>query len=450
MTLWLILALLTVAVVAILLRPLLGRGGIVAARADYDRMVFRDQLSEVDRDVERGLISADQAGAARLEIQRRVLAAGDGAESRLGIGTTTRRVTALALAVVVPLGAFGLYTVTGAPDLPAQPFAERQQQRLDMPGDQAQQMIALVERLAEKLRTDPDNAQGWAMLGRSYRALGRHAEAADAYGQAVARGEADVDLLGDWGETLTLAANGPMPAQAVEAFQQVVRADPAEPRALFYLGSHRLDADDPKGAVAIWRHLEAHSPEGSAWLPVLRERIAEIAKQAGFDPASVPAEAPALPADLPPVGMSPDEGALIRTMVANLAERLRDAPNDGEGWAKLGKSYRVLGQTAESRDAYARAMALRPDDAPSRLGYASALLALSPDGGIPPGAEKALREALALAPDDPDALYFVGLAAAQKGDMAEARTLWGKLAAQMPEDSEARADLQKQIDMMTK
>jgi cytochrome c-type biogenesis protein CcmH len=132
-----------------------------------------------------------------------------------------------------------------------------------------------------------------------------------------------------------------------------------------------------------WTDLAADSPPDAAWQPLLRERIAEVAKTEGIDPASIsPLAATAvnpapsgMEAGTPPqetvaaaakaaADATPEERrAMIESMVARLASRLEQQPEDAEGWARLGRSYMVLRQPAKARDAYARAAKLRPDDA---------------------------------------------------------------------------------------
>ena len=140
-----------------------------AQRERYEIEVYRDQLAEVERDRERGLIPAAEARAAQLEIERRLLRSGSVAEAAID-PASGRRGIVLAAAFLVPTLAATLYGVIGRPDLPDQPVAARQEQPGQTPAQpDVQQMVA---RLEARLATSPDDLEGWLMLGRSRAVLG--------------------------------------------------------------------------------------------------------------------------------------------------------------------------------------------------------------------------------------------------------------------------------------
>ncbi|MBF0129237.1 MAG: c-type cytochrome biogenesis protein CcmI [Alphaproteobacteria bacterium] len=375
MTLLSIFAAMTAGVLALLLIPLLrSRGPVAAARDTYDLAVYRDQLAEVDRDVERGLLAPAAAEMARVEIQRRMLAVGgDGSGGSVDkgrdFGPAARAAMIAVVAVAVPLVAFNLYLTLGRPDLPDQPFAGREVE--------AEQMVALVEQLAKRMEATPDNVKGWVLLGRSNSMLGRFRQAADAYRKAIEHGGTDAETWTMYGEALIQADDGAVSAAARAAFLAAYRADPESPGPRFYLGLAESQGGDPKRAIAIWRHLERSAPPDAPWLPEIKERIAAVA--AGIGPGA----ADIAPAPPDPNGGPAPSGAdhasfpagqndLIVSMVERLAARLAAAPDDFDGWMRLGRSYLVLGDAAKAADAYTRASALRPDDAEAKAGLAEA------------------------------------------------------------------------------
>ncbi len=149
--------------------------------------------------------------------------------------------------------------------------------------------------------------------------------------------------------------------------------------------------------------------------------------------------------------MSPeDREAMIEGMVAGLAARLENEPQDLEGWTMLARSYGVLGEHEKSADAFARAINLEPEDLSLRLGRAEALLnGLNAEGQpIDAEAEAAIEEIAVRAPDHPFALYFQGLAASQRGDTEEAREYWTQLKEGMPEGAAETAQIQQMIDSL--
>ena len=143
----------------------------------------------------------------------------------------------------------------------------------------------------------------------------------------------------------------------------------------------RLQQGDAKGALQAWIDLEADLPAGAEWLPLLRQRIAEAAAALGVDPATAKTSSGAARGDarqaahrrrhLPSAvaaaaqataGATPEQReAMINAMVERLAARLEQQPDDVEGWSRLGRSYMVLHRPDKARDAYARALQLRPD-----------------------------------------------------------------------------------------
>ncbi len=203
--LWFAAAALTVATLGLLLAPLLSHRKPPLARAEFDLTVFRDQLAEVDRDLERGLLDAEQAEAARIEVERRMLAAADDKTSTPSEPRQRRGglVFAALAVVVIPAGAFGLYLNLGTPSIPDQPFAARElagRTAGAASGNGTQgpaSMETAVARLAERLQANPEDADGWILLGRSYVTIERYAEAAEAFHRALQLKGSEPDLAAD-------------------------------------------------------------------------------------------------------------------------------------------------------------------------------------------------------------------------------------------------------------
>ncbi len=280
MMLWLIFAALTLAVLALLLWPLLRRQPVDAPCGDFDVAVYRDQLAEIDKDCERRLLSPAQAEAARTEIQRRMLAAADAAETAASLaqGDNSHRqwLMALVLAAALPLGVGVMYAWLGAPALPAKPYAARQQ-------DPEIMMAAAMGRLVEQLDHKPD-AEGYRHLATLGFMLRRYDQAAEAYRKLIALQGADAALWSKLGEALVLANEGQVVPEAREAFAETLRRDPQEARARFYTGLAAAQDAAPDRALALWRELERESPADSPWLPMLKAHIALYAKPATVAP----------------------------------------------------------------------------------------------------------------------------------------------------------------------
>jgi len=361
--------LLTVIALAALLLPLWRKHSAGPARRDFDAKVYRDQLAEIERDVERGILTADQAAAVRTEVQRRLLAALERGEEAPAAAPSWRWATILPIVVILPLGAGLLYWRLGNAPLPDRPFATRQ-------ADPDFQMTAMADRLARSLESQP-SADGFATLGATYVHLKRYKEAIDAYSRAIHMGAVDNDLLSSMGEAMVLADDGTVGPDARRAFMHALMMERADPRARFYLGLADAQAGRYAEAVAVWKDLDRDSAADAPWLPMLQEHIREYAKLAGVDPVTIQPKppsgvdsAPAAGPALPPIAANPDAAAAvmaqspeeqartIRSMVDGLAARLEQNPNDKAGWQRLAGAYRVLGEIDKAKAAEARATAL--------------------------------------------------------------------------------------------
>lgn len=455
---WLAAAALTAGVVLLLVPPLLRPRAAAGERQGYDRAVYRDQLAELDRDLARGLIDAEQAEAARAEIGRRVLAAardaapeGTAPDRAPDRAPASARVLAAVLAVGIPLGALAVYLPLGRPDLPAQPLAARAP--VADPAQPPPDVVAAVEKLKAHLDRTPGDLRGWIVLGQTYARMGIWEGAADAFGHAAALDPANIDLAAAHGESLVNASGGVVPEQARIVFDGVLAKQPKEPRARFYLAQARFQAGDAAGALDGWRGLAAETPPDAPWLPVLRERIAAAAGALGLDAATVtPPPLPAAPSPSATAGAPADAGAqneMIRGMVDGLAARLDANPDDVDGWIRLARSYRVLGQPDRAEAAARQAATRAPQRADARMALAEALL--PPDAGdgarpLPPAAVDALRAVLGIDPANQSALWLLGLEAARDGRAAEAAELWGRLLTQLDPAGSDHATVRQRID----
>jgi cytochrome c-type biogenesis protein CcmH len=238
-------------------------------------------------------------------------------------------------------------------------------------------METAVASLAERLQANPDDADGWILLGRSYVTMESYPEAAEAFRRALQLKGAEPDLAAAYGEALVAASGGEVTPNARQAFQIAFDAAPDNPKGRYYLALHMAQQGDLNGALRGWVDLAAIAPADAPWLPIVREQITRAAAELGVDPTTVEPSAEARAAEArapageaaPPgptradmeaaAGMSAeDRGQMIRSMVERLAARLEDQPDDREGWLRLARAYQVLGEPDKARDALARAEAL--------------------------------------------------------------------------------------------
>jgi cytochrome c-type biogenesis protein CcmH len=459
----LVCVLLLLAVLAAIGLPLLSGAHVLPTRGQYDRAVYRDQLREVDRDLARGVLTPIEADAARLEIQRRLLAVDVTGGAAPSAPKRSPRLAAV-IALFVLLTAGGLYWRLGAPALPDVPFASRSAIQPDaaaQPGEQGQappgeqageapprhaDMKQAAAKLEQKLLADPSNAAGWVLYARTQSMLGDWDKAANAYKRAIDLGQKGGDVLAGYGEMLVLRGDGIVSPAAHDAFAAALAADQSSGVARYYLALADSQAGEEHKAIDAWVELAAGLPEDSPMRDEIAHRIVEAAKNGGFDPPPMPK---ALPAEAAQPGPTPDQmdaaaamppaerDKMIRGMVEQLAAKLQAEPNDLEGWMRLGGAYAVLGLSDKAVAAFDRAAALKPDDPAIKLRTVAALLSgMKPGEPLPPRAVTLLNEVAAVAPDAPEVLWYLGVAAARDGRREEARDKWTKLLASLPADGD--------------
>jgi cytochrome c-type biogenesis protein CcmH len=472
MALFVILGLMTVVAMALLVLPLVRGYGAMTPRADYDLEIYRDQLDEIERDVERGVIDADERASARIEIERRMLAASPGdpdmSDPDMAVPDPGKSgiLAGFAIMMLVPLAAGSLYLGLGSPGIVDQPFAERPVAGPRTPPmDGNPDVEAMVASLAERLEAEPDDLEGWLMLGRSYGVLGRYIEAVDALERARKLDGQDPDIIASLAENRVFATDGVVNPAAIADFEALRRIEPDHPAARFYLGLSHAQSGEYQIALDEWIDLARESPADAPWMEILINQITDVSETLGVPlpdglngiPVTAMA-APGAPSAPGPTSediaaaqsMSADEqSTMIRSMVARLAARLEDEPEDIEGWRRLANAYGVLGENDLAIDAYASAAAQTPTDIALLSELAESITrSVSNDTPLPPQAVTVFRQILALDEQSPVALWHLGLAAAETGSGDEARGYWSRLLALIPADSSDRDAVQRALDSL--
>jgi len=327
-----------------------------AAGAGNDLAVYQDQLEEIGRDRNAGLIGEAEAEAARIEVSRRLLAAADMKTEQPSLQPLWRRraaaVAALVVILVVPLG---LYMALGSPSIPGQPAYAR----VSLPPDH-ESIAALIGQVEQHLAKNPDDGAGWQVIAPVYMRLGRYDDAVTALRKSLALNGETATRNADLGEALVAAANGIVTDEAKKLFERAVALDAHDPKALYFLGLADEQDGNKDAAAAKWRALLAGAPAGAPWAAFVRQALARVTGQpvAGVDPTQQEMEA----VQNMPVAQRTE---MIRGMVQKLADKLHANGNDVEGWVRLVRAYAVLGDQDKARDAAAdakRALAERPEE----------------------------------------------------------------------------------------
>ena len=349
-TFYLAAAALVVVALVLLLRPWwrLGRG---AGGADtllaLNAAIHRDRLVELERDRSNGTLSADDFAEAREELQRQLL--DDTAATEVAVAATASRKGGIAIAILLPLIAVGLYAVLGSPAAVLSVTAQTQRASADME--------QLAAKLASKLEQNPDNPEGWAMLARSYTSLGRWDEAERAYGRIGPDLNRNAELMAEFAEMLVQKNNG-FDDRSRDLIGKALRLEPNNMLALFLGGGDAFSGDRFAEAAALWERLLPQLEPGSedarmveANLAKARERggvragtaatrgAGKVEKSAGKEPAKGAAKSVSGRVELAPAlkgKANPDDVVFIfaravngpRMPLAALRARFADLPMD--------------------------------------------------------------------------------------------------------------------------
>ncbi|MEM9249176.1 MAG: c-type cytochrome biogenesis protein CcmI [Pseudomonadota bacterium] len=357
----------------------------------FDIQIYRDQLSTVDKDVARGIVSEDEADRLRTEIKRRILDADkarSGSDTSAGTPAGLTGAVAVLCALVVMGGSAALYQGLGAPGYPDLPLAGRieaaETARLNRPSqaeaeasvtpstvDATEEFLDLMDQLRAAVAERPEETQGLVLLARNEAALGNFAAAHVAQGQLIALlgEEAAARDHADYGDLLVLAAGGYVSPQAEQAFERALALDPSNGAARYYIGAMHLQTGRPDLAFNIWEAQLRQGPSDAPWIAPIRGQIQDAAARAGVDyalPPAAPQTGPSGPsADQVAAAqdMSPLERMeMIEGMVSGLSQRLATEGGPPEDWARLIRAYGVLGRRDAAAAIWEEAQGVFDDD----------------------------------------------------------------------------------------
>ncbi len=339
---WIAIATLAAAVTLAVTRPLAREAETKGDASEADAAVYKDQLTEIESDKARGVLSDAEADAARAEVARRLLrtagpsessgAVAEGRFAKIGVVHT-------AATLAIPLVSIGLYLVLGAPGMPGQPLQARlaKSPTAASAGD-------LVAKVEARLREAPDDGKGWDVIAPVYMAQGRFGDAADAFANANR-------LLGETPERLEgfamasiRATNGLVNEYARKALTRALAIDPNRQQLRIWIALAKEQDGDVAAAVADYRALLAAAPADAQWRGAVEARIADVE-------ARGTAAAPGAAASQQRAELTPEVRAMAEKMVDGLAEKLRSNAKDLQGWLMLIKSQKMLARDKDAASA---------------------------------------------------------------------------------------------------
>ena len=370
------------ALAALFVLALLRARSEIATAAEFDLKVYRDQLAEIDRDIARGTLPAEEGERQRVEVSRRLLEA-DRAASRASRAASRDGLMLAAGLIVLVLGSsYWAYTRLGAPGYPDLPLAERFAQsdalRASRPPQTEMEATAAASRpapvqpdaqfaeLMEKLRAAvaerPDDARGLELLAANEARLGNLPEARAAMENLIrVKGEqATADEHAALAELMIMAAGGLVSPEAESHLARALTLEPRNGTARYYYGLMTAQVGRFDRTFALWRPLLDEGPPDAPWIEPIRAQIEDVAMRAGIEftlppAAGLPgpdADAMAAAGDM----TAEDRTAMIEGMVAQLGDRLATEGGTVEEWARLISSLSVLNRKDEAQEIYAEAL----------------------------------------------------------------------------------------------
>ena len=271
-----------------------------------DIKALRAQLQTLKKQHGEGKVGRKAYESGKAQLEREILEAVLVAPEADGAGPAAPRASrsmSLGLLSFVVVLAVAGYAWTGSPGVPSAGPPSADAAAAGNPhtagAAEQEQFAAAVEKLAERLKGQPDDAEGWAMLARSYGMLGRIDEALPAYQKAVALRGQDARLLADYADTLALKNNRNLEGEPMKLVERALKIEPTNLKALSLAGAAAFNRQDFAGAVRYWEQVVQHAPPDSPYLEQVQASIAEARERGGLGPAAAaagkaaPATAPA-------------------------------------------------------------------------------------------------------------------------------------------------------------
>jgi cytochrome c-type biogenesis protein CcmH len=380
------------AILALFLLALIRARAEIASAAEYDLKVYRDQLAEIDRDLARGTLPADEADRQRTEVSRRLLEADRARKAGDTTASTRGILVAGALILAVIGGSYWVYARLGAPGYPDLPLAARLAMSDELRANRAPQaemeaeataarpapaepdaeFAKLMDQLRAAVADRPDDQRGLELLAANEARLGNLPAARIAQEQLIRlKGEtATAEDHAALAELMIMAAGGLVSAEAESELAQALTLDATNGTARYYYGLMAAQVGRFDRTFGLWEPLLRDSSPDAPWVAPIRAQIADVAARAGIE-YTLPATLPGPDADaLTAAGemSEADRQAMVEGMVAQLGERLATEGGTVEEWARLISSLATLDRMEEAAEIYAEALEVF-DGSPSQQSF---------------------------------------------------------------------------------
>jgi cytochrome c-type biogenesis protein CcmH len=460
MAFWIAALAISAAVVLYIARPLAVARRATPSRAAHDAQVFRDQLAEIDKDRERGVLTGEEAESAKIEVSRRLLAAAAESEASPDHAPAPKLASyamAAALVAALPLAGWTLYEQIGAPGLPDLPFADRMDgRRLPQtvaelrigaepppPPPGSEQVVEVIADIEARLEANGPDRQGLFLLGQAYSQIGRFGDAWRAYDRLLDLTDRDAPaaVFIAQAEAMILAAQGYVSPEAEETLSEALRRSPSDPIARYYMGAAFAQTSRPESALETWIGLLEDSPPDAPWRQPILAQIDDLIQRTGLPRPEIPA---------PRMPTAEEQEQTTLALIARLESRLQTDGADPIGWAELVRSWRTLDRDAEAAAAEEQARAALADDAEALAAFEEALTSpgvdpVSPHDADPRAAVAALDARLRAEGGNAAAWSRLVNSYAAMGAMVAAQDAADRARAALSEQPEQLAALEEAI-----
>jgi len=287
-TFWAIVSAMTLAILALILRPLLMRQPAVTSEQEKKLPVYRQQFSELEQDLANGLLTDEQYQAARSELERRVLEETGSTETSTMTtgGLVNLRFIAILLGMLIPAASGVLYWTLGNPAAMTHPGVSSAQGGPGGDGQMADSLNTLIEQLRKKLEQNPNDGVGWGLLARSYMAMERYADAVPIFERATKLDPNNAGLLADYADALAVHQGRKLEGRPETLIQKALKLDPHNVKALMLSGTIAYNKKDFARAAKEWEDAHAYlPPDDQESSDQLKASIAEAKRRMGGGPS---------------------------------------------------------------------------------------------------------------------------------------------------------------------
>ena len=339
--------------------------------ASKDLLIYKDQLVEVEKDLEKGVLSKSESDAARIEVSRRILLADKRSKlekQTVSISQNHNKLITFIILIFILAGSFSIYAFLGNPSLPDMPLQarlaeikENRSQRISQ--EEAELLVpdeiieapsdylALVSKLRIAMKERPNDIQGLRLLALHEFRLGKYRSARKAHLKIInVLGETATakDLI-DFAEVMIVATNGYVSPEAEFILRRGLEMKPNDGRARYYSGLSMAQSGRPDVTLRLWENLLNEGPDDAPWIPLIKEQIVDVARLVGVNIAQDQLPGPTSEQINSAETMSDiDRKEMIQGMVSSLSNRLANEGGTVNEWARLIRALGVLGETANA------------------------------------------------------------------------------------------------------